>query len=296
MVIMCLITSINESIVEHSFGETHQKGQGNLQNKEEYSQAKRRSQVNFHIKMTDAPFNQYIKVKKRDQGYQAIEKGSTKLRLDDLREIFHQKKASKVVPIVESESDTLTLKCAFNIAKCVPRQTNRCKRREKSGFAPNMLQSSSSNSGKLFSGDLVFIRYLNNQLINLIVTEDVILDDLNMSLKVRIPQGNTSTEVGCVKLEQLVKDGNNIVAIPSKMYHIDGDGAIELDESISYMFDALMNKQIVSRTDIEWHELLGIQTSDNSSTIVETAEPDVSDDEDFPVIRRKRKRRKTQPF
>ena len=287
-------TLINESIVEHSFGETHQKGQGNLQNKEEYSQAKRRSQINFHIKMTDAPFNQYVKTKKRDQGYQAIEKGSTKLKLDDLREIFHQEKASNIDPRVESESDTLTLKCAFNIAKCVPRQSNRCKWREKSGFAPNMLQSS-SNSGKLFSGDLVFIKYLNNQLVNLIVTEDVILDDLDMSLKVRIPGGNASVEAGCVKLELLVKDRSNIVAIPSNMYHIDGDGEIELDENISYMFDALMNKEIVTRNDMEWNELLGIEMSGNRSAVEGSAEPDDSDDEEFPVIRKKRKRRKTQP-
>ena len=287
-------TLISESIVEHSFGETQQKGQGNLQNKEEYCQAKRRSQVNFHIKMTDAPFNQYVKVKKRDQGYQAIEKGCTKLRLDDLREIFHQEKTKKV-PIVESESDTLTLKCGFNIAKCVPRQTNRCKWRERSGFAPNMLQSS-SNSGKLFSGDLVFIKFLDNQLINLVVSEDVTLDDLDMSLKVRRPRGNSSTDVMSVKLEQLVKDGENIVAVPCNMYQIDGDGSIELDESISYMFDALMNKELVSRTDTEWDELLGIQPPESIGVNEGSVEPDQSDDEEIPVKRRKRKRRKTQPF
>ena len=110
-------TLINESIGEHSFGQLSKKG------RKTFKTNKRRSQVNFHIKMTDAPFNQYVKVKKRDQGYQAIEKGCTKLRLDDLREIFQQEKTKKV-PIVESESDTLTLKCGFNIAKCVPRQTN----------------------------------------------------------------------------------------------------------------------------------------------------------------------------
>lgn len=105
----------NESIIEHSFSDTNQKGQGNLQNKEGYLQAKRRSQINFYIKMGDAPFNQYVKIKKRDQGYHAIRKCDTKLTF------------------------TVTLKFAFNIAKSVPRQSNRCKLREKSGFAPNML-------------------------------------------------------------------------------------------------------------------------------------------------------------
>ena len=289
-------TLTNESNVEHSFGETHQKGQGNLQNKEEYSQAKRRSQINFHIKMTNAPFNQYVKVKKRDQGYQAIRKGDTKLTLSDLREIFQQTKGSNVEHRAESESDTAILKCAFNIAKSVPRQSNRCKWREKSGYAPNMLQSS-SNSGKLFAGDLVFMKYLNNQLLNLIVAENVILDDLEMSLKVRVSQGSSSMEVCYVKLEQLVKDGGTTVAIPSNMYHLDSDGEIELNENISYMFEAIMNKEIVSRTDMEWNELLGMELSGNRSAVGDpaeaAAEPD-SDDEEFPVRRQKRKRRKIQ--
>ena len=47
-----------------------------------------------------------------------------------------------------------------------------------SGCAPNILQSS-LNSGKLFSGDLVFVKYLNNQLLN---------------LKVRVTQGSSSME------------------------------------------------------------------------------------------------------
>ena len=232
-----------------------------------------------------------LKVKKRDQGYQAIDKGCTKLRLDDLREIFHQEKTQKV-SVPESESDTLTLKCAFNIAKCVPRQTNRCKWREKSGFAPNILQPS-SNSGKLFSGDLVFIRYLNNQLIYLIVTEDTTLDDVNMSLKVRRPQGNSSVGVASVKLEQLIKDGENVVAVPCNMYQIEGDGSIELDESISYMFDALMNKDIVSRTDIEWNELLSVPAS-----VIDEGSPEntESDDEEIALRTRKKKRRNTLPF
>ena len=155
-----------------------------------------------------------------------------------------------------------------------------------------MLQPS-SNSGKLFSGDLVFIKYLNNQLINLIVTEDTILDDLDMSLKVRRPQGNSSVDVASVKLEQLVKDGENIVAVPCNMYQIDGDGSIELDESISYMFDALMNKDIVSRTDIEWNELLSVPAGDINEGSPENTE---SDDEEIALRTRKRKRRNTQPF
>ena len=290
-------TLINESIVEHSFGETHQKGQGNLQNKEEYSQAKRRSQINFHIKMCDAPFNQYVKVKKRDQGYQAIRKGDTKLTLDDLKEIFHESGERNVEPRAESESDTVTLKCAFNIAKSVPRQSNRCKWREKSGFAPNMLQLSSSNSGKLFSGDLVFMKYLNNQLLNLIVTEDVVLNDVDMSLKVKMFHGDGSEEVCSVKLGQLVKDGSTTVAIPSNMYRLNDDGEIELDENISYMFEAIMNKQIVSRTDMEWSEFFGIEMSNNRSVVENSMEPEVSDNEEFPVCRRKsRKRRKIQPI
>ena len=57
------------------------------------------------------------------------------------------------------------------------------------------------------------------------------------------------------------------------MYQIDGDGSIELDESISYMFDALMNKEIVLRTDTEWDELLGIQPSENIGVNEGSVEP-----------------------
>ena len=80
----------------------------------------------------------------------------------------------------------------------------------------------------------LFIRIMMCQLLNLVVTEDVILDDLDMSLKVRRPRGNSNTDVVPVKLEQLVKEGENIIAVPCNMYQIDGDGSIEVDESISY--------------------------------------------------------------
>ena len=39
------------------------------------------------------------------------------------------------------------------------------------------------------------------------------------------------------------------------------------------MFDALMNKEIVPRTDIEWDELLGIQPSQNIG-VEGSVEPD----------------------
>ena len=62
----------NESWIEHSFGFTTKKGQGHLQNMQEYVESKRRHAIDFQIRMTDAPFCQYTKTKIRDKGYQTF--------------------------------------------------------------------------------------------------------------------------------------------------------------------------------------------------------------------------------
>ena len=76
------------------------------------------------------------------------------------------------------------------MAKAVPRQSNRTKWQERSRFMPNILQQSDSNAGKLFAGDLVFFKSLDNRLLNLLVAEDVTLSDINMSFKVKIHQND----------------------------------------------------------------------------------------------------------
>ena len=121
----------------------------------EYIQSKRRHAVDFQLRMTATPFNQHCKVKVRDKGYPALEKREGRLTINDLKEIFKNidQKGGRNEEKVE---EALILKQAFYITKSVPRQTNRCKWREKSGFNPNMLMPSEPSSGKLFANDLVF--------------------------------------------------------------------------------------------------------------------------------------------
>ena len=127
-----------------------------------------------------------------------------------------------------SDGDMKILKYAFNLAKSVPRQSNRCKWRAKSGYMPDMLQQSSSNSGKLFAGDIVFFQSLDNRLINLVVTEDTILSDLDMSLKVKMLQSEELNRIYSIKLAQLFKDSGQTVVIPSTLFKFeDGEARRE---------------------------------------------------------------------
>ena len=246
-------TLFNESYVEHSFGHQTQKGQGQLQNKEEYCQSKRRQQVNFQITMCNTPFNQYAKVKKRDEGYQSVGDRDIDLTIRDMKEIFCEFDDDQG-PVENkniSDDDAKILKYAFNMAKAVPRQSNRCKWREKSGYMPNMLQQSTSNSGQLFAGDLVFFKSLDNKLLNLLVTEDVTLSDIDMSVKVKMLQSDQSNRVYTIQLAQLFQDGGRTVVIPSTLFKVEDD-ELKLDENVSYIFDGMRDQQAVSRTDSDW--------------------------------------------
>ena len=242
--------------------------------------------------MCNTPFNQYSKVKKRDQGYQAVGKRDIPLTIDDIKEIFSdsvQKQAENPTVI---ENDQKILRCAFNLAKSVPRQSNRCKWREKSGYAPNLLQESESNSSKLFAGDLVFFQSLDNKLLNLFVTEDVVLSDLDMSLKVKMIHSDDDERIFSVKLSQLFQDGGHTVAIPSNMYTIEDEG-LRLDDNVSYMFDGIRYQQTVSRTDTEWDLLLDVfcETTENQVQQQVNAAKTVTNSEDVEAGGKGKKKR-----
>ena len=70
-------TVANESLIEHSFGFTHTKGQGHSQTVEEYIQSKRRISVDFQIKRCKTLFNQQcVKSKKlQEKAYEAMGEG-----------------------------------------------------------------------------------------------------------------------------------------------------------------------------------------------------------------------------
>jgi hypothetical protein len=132
----------NESWIEHSFGFTTKRGQGHLQDMKEYIESKRKHAIDFQIRMTDTPFCQYTKTKVRDKGYQSlVDVGKTKLSVKDILMIFGDQEKNKADADQEdiSDQDEMILRQAFLLTKSVPRQTNRSKWREKSGFQPNLL-------------------------------------------------------------------------------------------------------------------------------------------------------------
>ena len=243
---------LNESYVEHSFGSQTQKGQGQLQNKQEYCISKRRNQVNFQIKMCDTPFNQYSKIKKRDQGYQALRDGELKLSVRDLKDIFSESEDKKELDVQLTDGEIKILNHAFNLAKSVPRQSNRCKWREKAGFAPNMLQPTLQNSGKLYVGDLVFFQSFSNKILDLVVAEEVILATLEVPLKVCLLQGAES--VLTINLSQLLQNNGQAVVVPAEFYHLE-DGKMKIQENVSYLFDKLTNKRSLLPDDPAWDPL-----------------------------------------
>ena len=64
----------NESVVEHSFGITKTRGQGNLQTAEEYINSKQKVQVNFMLKMSKLNFNQHCMSRHdAEKSYQDVE-------------------------------------------------------------------------------------------------------------------------------------------------------------------------------------------------------------------------------
>ena len=101
----------NESWVEHSFGFTTKKEQGQLQSVEEYVQSKRRNAVDFQIRMCNAPFIQYVKSKVRDKGYQQLdEHRKVDISYKELCEIFKTSSKDKVAEVALSDEESSMLK------------------------------------------------------------------------------------------------------------------------------------------------------------------------------------------
>lgn len=78
-------TITNESLIEHGFGSQKSRGQGNLQNPQEYIQTKRLKGVDFHLKMCQMPFNQHSLSKKIvDKSYQEMDQRYLKVSFKEL--------------------------------------------------------------------------------------------------------------------------------------------------------------------------------------------------------------------
>ena len=156
----------SEKYVEHSFGFVKKKGQGQNQTMEEYIVSKRRHVIHFQMRMCKLPFCQYTKDSLQDKGYQQIEGDRCVLTKQELQELFAIKeKEDCIEDITEipADEDNMVMK-AYLVSKSVPRQSNRAKWRESSGYQPNMLLEKSS-FGKLYKDDLVCFRSVTNTLI-----------------------------------------------------------------------------------------------------------------------------------
>ena len=119
--------------------------------------------------MCHCPFNQYVKVKLRDNGYQHINDDmKSKLTLENLWDIVFNKqsKATDVEDKNTSEDEHKLLYQAYLMTKAVLRRSNQSKWKERSGLSSNMLTQKDA-SRFLLNGDLVFSKDLNNSLMML---------------------------------------------------------------------------------------------------------------------------------
>ena len=214
--------------------------------------------MDFAIRTTDVPFCQYCKVKIRDKGYQSlVNVGKTKLSTHDILEIFKptRKRTRAELDVEEneiSEEDQRLLHKAYLLTKSVPRQSNRTKWREAPGYQPNLLVEQEGNY-RLVTGDMVFARGLEEELLFFLVkksmqldgkTDSVIVCQVGQSDKKRIP------------LNKLLLDRGSIAVVPEKLFKIT-NGNVVFDELVYELISSFNNSDLAKeRSDEEWSVLL----------------------------------------
>ena len=248
----------SEKDVEHSFGYIMKKGQGNNQSQEEYIISKRKHVIDFQMRKCKMPFSQYTKDSIQDKGYQQIEGDRCSLSKEELDEIFFIKNEEDCMEEakVQSSEEAIILKKAFLLSKSVPRQTNRTKWRERSGFGPNMLVEQSTN-GKLCMGDLVCSKTSDGYDF-LIVEEETLLctNDLTIGLK-RVCDGEKIS----MNVESLVVEKGHIMALPCNLYEVKQEEVI-FTTSAAKSFQKILLQRLedpeeqVTMTDDDWALLL----------------------------------------
>ena len=258
----------SESKVEHSFGSVKKSGQGHLLNLQEYVQAKRSTQIDFQLRMCDVPFSQEIKSKLRDKGYHdEQEKSKLKLSLRQLKEIFRNADVNNEdIPATDLQKNTL--KKANLLTKCVPRNALRSRYRETGNFHPDLMIK--DVHGKLFKGDLVFFRNVENSLDHFVVTKDRNLSDSKSKLSVERPGQKGKIEVN---LEQLVTDKGHILAIPKKMYAVKNGGVV-FDDAVDHLLEGLLSNPLETcddDNDSPMEDVVRVPPVDITDFAVETA-------------------------
>lgn len=141
----------------------------------------------------------------------------------------------------------MTLKKAHALSKSVPRQNNRAKWRERSGFAPNMFPETSSKAGRLIEGDVVFGKSSSVEKIEFIVKKDK--DD-----EIEVCQFNKKeSKILYVRQDSLSLDKGLIAVVPKNMYNIE-EGLIKFDDLVAFFCNNLVECPI-TLTD-EWATIL----------------------------------------
>jgi hypothetical protein len=223
-------TITNESLIEHGFGSQKSRGQGNLQNAQEYIQTKRLKGVDFHLKMTRMPFNQHAMSKKIfDKSYQEMDQRSLKISFQELCELF-QKDNHCEIAVELTEDEQLFLNKAYALSKSVPRQSGRNRWREKAGFAPNML-SEEPQSGIILKSDLLTYCDIDDCVTHYIVQKDFKLLDVDKKVEVLKVGGK---KVKLVNVGRFLTYKGMVFTVPAALYSISSDHAVVFhDQEIS---------------------------------------------------------------
>ena len=229
-------TVTNEALVEHAFGFTKLKGQCQLQSMEEYVFNKMKNEIDFQMRLVKLDFCQYVKVKLRDKSYQNLdEQFKSLLTIDDISEILFAegKKSQRPSGTKEiSSADENLLKQAYLTTKSVPRQSNRAKWKERSGFAPNMLTEKDEGS-KLLVGDMVFCRDPLDGIRKLIVQDEIFLGNVAMMVNVKDVE---ILKTAFVSISDLLIYKGLVFVIPSQLYDI-VDNSVRLKDLASQLFE-----------------------------------------------------------
>ena len=263
----------NESYVEHSFGFVKKSGQGHNESMEEYIVSKRKHMVDFQMRMSKLPFNQHVKTKLRDKGYQTLESRQVPMSLKEFKEIFSYAAPVKINQHLRVTDDCQqVLKKARLLSKHVPRQSSRTKWRADSGQTPTMITDNSS-SGCLYKNDMVFYSDISGNLQKLVIAEDYLLNDSSIPLKVTATDNNPME----IMVDKLVLDGQQILTIPADLYNLN-EGEVVLSEAYQPVLDTILGEvcRIESGySEEDWSALLSVQltkkTMDSTSTSTNTS-------------------------
>ena len=267
----------NESYVEHSFGFTKKRGQGNNQSQEEYVQSKRTHMVDFQMRMCDLPFCQYTKTKLRDKGYQEVDRRNRQvsMSLSEICEIFRYSDQStsdnKEITKAITDGQKQLMKKAYLLTKYVPRQSGRNRWRASAGQVPTMIVS--QNGSYLHDGDLVFSRDFSGNLLCMIVNKKIALTDKSNTVSVSVLK-NSKKKAERILIDQLVQVRQQILTVPAYYFSIE-DSVITFSDEFQPLFDEISEDIELSSdiTEEEWSHLVyhpsaveNDKSVDNSST------------------------------